>query len=93
MTMKVNGKQQVPVYDGRLFAWEGKLGTCEMSSIPDFRVAQVSNDSLDEGFYVRSSKTGVSKLFVFDRPRRMHGDVISLQFKSADGISIEIFND
>lgn len=88
-----NSNSQVPVFDGRLFVWDGNLGTCEMSSIPDFRVAQVSKDSLDEGFYVKSHKTGALKLFIFDRPRRMSGDVVSLQFKSLDGIAIEVFND
>lgn len=88
-----NSKSHVPVFDGRLFAWEGNLGTCEMSSIPDFRVSQVNKDSLDEGFYVKSHKTGTLKLFIFDRPRRIAGDVISLQFKSTDGITIEVFND
>ena len=91
--MESISKQKIPVFDGNLFAWEGKVGTCEMSSIPNFRAAQLRADASDEGFYVKSHKTGTLKLFIFDRPRRMSGDVISLQFKSTDGITIEVFND
>lgn len=78
-------KKQIPVFDGNLFSWTGKIGTSELSSLPDF--------AAEEQFKVRSHKTGVEKLFSFKCPRRIQGDVMSLVFKSDDGFTVEIFND
>ena len=92
--MKNNVNPRLPVHDGRHFFWEGKSATGEVSSIGAPSVAgRVWRDSCDVGFYVRSHKTGVKKLFVETAVTRSHGDVLSWTYESDDGLKIEIFND
>jgi len=63
---------ELPTYDARLFTWDGGKGLTEAS---DMHLApgvvpgkRVWNDACDVGFYVRSPKTGTTKLFVNDGP-------------------------
>jgi hypothetical protein len=86
--MKTNSK--VTTHDSRLFAWSGLFGAAEAS---DFKASLLREDSFDEGFYVRSHRTGVSKFFRAVGTRRIAGDVVSWLYKSTDGFIVEIFND
>ena len=85
----------LPVHDGRAFAWEAGTGYAEVSDFPSAGnlAGRVYADSCDVGFYVRSHKTGVRKLFIEEGVRRLDGDVISWIYKSEDGFTIEVFND
>lgn len=84
---------KVPTHDGRLFAWSGNVGSAEISDFKVQPAALLREDSLDEGFYVRSHRTGVTKLFRASGTRRIAGDVVSWLYTSPDGFVVEIFND
>ena len=91
MQRRVN--PQLPTHDGRRFQWDGGVGYAEASDLTPQFFGRVYSDAADAGFYVRSHKTGVKKLFIAAGARRISGDVVSWLFKSPDGFVVEIFND
>lgn len=86
-------KTNVPVHDGSLITWSGRVGSIEASSLRGQIDGRVALDSCDVGFYVTSPATGSRKLFVLSDISLAYGDAVSTRYESSDGFAIEIFND
>lgn len=94
----------VPV-PANVFAWEGRTGYAEASSLPTLRLHQVWQDSADEGFTAVCGKTGTRTTFVQDGETRSdEGELLSTTFvslnnntgradKPASRLTIKIWND
>jgi hypothetical protein len=80
----------IPVYDGSRFSWTNGVGFAEASTLADRApFVRLYSDSHLAGFYVRSHKTQVEKLFVLESCD-WTGSWI---FKSTDGFEIRVVND
>ena len=64
---------RVPLFDGSLFTWQGTFGAADASDLEPTaglgrnHRARVWDDACDEGFEVRSPRTGRYVLFVLQR--------------------------
>lgn len=88
--------RSVPVHDGSKFNWTGKHGCADMSDfMPGPLTGRLYGDACDVGFYVSSGRTGRKVLFTMtEGPGEDNdGEVTSLQFASAEGFRITVFND
>jgi hypothetical protein len=87
----------VPVYDGKLFSWSKSTGTTEASTLSPnlYPWGRLERDALDVGFYVRSHKTGVTKLFVLVDCEVEGTEVTSWTLTPADSsdVKITVLND
>jgi hypothetical protein len=91
----------IPVHNGSLFTWHGKVGVCDLSDLNilnnDCLFRKISRDPSDYGFYVRSPRTGVMKLFVLKTYRTFESsdwDDAMYDFVCDEGgFMIKIFND
>ncbi len=90
----------IPVYDGSLFSWTRGVGFTEASTLSGaLPFTKLYNDSHVVGFYVRSPKTRVEKLFVVEgvdwsSPGGADGDELAAWvLKSTDGFEIRVLND
>lgn len=85
------------------FRWEGKKGYAEASQFfrPGGFGFRIYADACDEGFYVRSPRTGKLMLFLFERLERAPGhpeepgEIHAAHYQSVDDpqITITLFND
>jgi hypothetical protein len=88
--------KQIPVHDGRLFAWEGNVGACDRSDLgPKGMCDRIYDDACDVGFYVRSHKTGKYVLFVLHHQEpTKDSEVGAWHFSSQCAkFNIVVFND
>lgn len=85
-----------PTHDGSKFTWRNGHGSCELSDfMPSHFSGRVWSDAADVGFYIRSHKTGASKLFLFrEEHKDGEGDVTHWVFAEHGGPTVvTIFND
>lgn len=85
----------VPVHNGSMFNWTGKHGCADMSDFREAITGRLYGDACDVGFQVSSGRTGRKVLFTMtDGPSEDNdGEVTSLEFSSAEGFRITVFND
>jgi hypothetical protein len=83
----------IPVHSGNLFAWQGRYGFTEASTLGLRVTGKVWSNTNEQGFYVVSPKTGTHKLFVEKGERTVGDDVVAWIFKTQDGITVEVLND
>jgi len=89
----------VPVHCGSIFTWERTHGVTSVSTIIGKIDARIWSDSSDEGFIVKSHRTGVNVLFVLEEVlRETDGDVRCWVYTPAfandapEGTQIVIYN-
>lgn len=87
----------IPVYNGDLFTYDpaSNVLSVEASNLSSVGVrfdAKIFKDSSDTGFYIKSPKTGVKQLFVFDKfDYDSEGvEIIGSQFKSYTGDKLQV---
>lgn len=85
----------VPVHRGEKFAWSGDVGTAELSSFGrDIVCDRIYEDALDTGFFVRSDRTGVERLFTLvGADKGPDGEITCWRYDSEAGTRIVVFND
>lgn len=84
----------VPVYSGEDFAWEGREGAAfasELAPTGGRIMGRLYRDSVDEGFVVRSPRTGRSKLFFLVDVDWVN-DRRVFRFETIDGIRVRVHN-
>lgn len=85
----------VPVHSGDDFTWEGREGcafTSDLIAGNQRLMGRLFRDSIDEGFFVRSHRTGKSKLF-FLVDLDLVNDTRVFTFETVDGIKVRVYND
>jgi len=87
------------------FTWRGNNGCAEASDLPELRLHQVWQDSIDEGFTIECKQTGKRRTFVKNGEQRdADGDLQATVFISLNNdsgradapaarLTITIFND
>lgn len=90
----------LPVHCGSIFSWSKTYGHTNVSDIRGKIDAQIWFNSCDEGFIVKSHRTGINVLFVLeDVNHDGDNDIISWVYTPAfsgdapEGIKIIIYND
>lgn len=91
--------QNIPVHNGSKFTWTEKLGVIEASDFGKVKyTGRIWQDACDAGFYVRSHKTGVMKLFTYAGAIVPNGgsfpaDCLGYAYTSEDGFRVDVLND
>lgn len=106
----MNVSPYLPELSARQFTWTGNVGVAEASdfgTLSSIR-ARVWLDSCDEGFWLRSPKTGERILFTFDDVEReatlrgvienheSEGEIVAWRFTSygtSETLTIKVHND
>ena len=96
--MARNLNPNLPVHDGSLFTWHTGVGAIEVSDLernePLHRIyGCVWTDACDMGFKVRSHRTGVEKVFVYQSLVEHEGETVLWIYRSEDGQVIQVHND
>lgn len=91
--MSKANRLSVPCYSTSAFAWAGKVGVADASSMPEIISRQVWSDACDIGFEVKSDRTGTEKLFTFVGEFKVNGETAGWHYESDDGFKVKIFND
>ena len=89
-------RKNIPTHSGRLFTWEGHIGTCERSVFGRRGMCdRLYDDACDVGFWVKSHKTGKSILFMLHHQEPTKDcEVEAWHFSSQCGkFNIVVFND
>lgn len=88
--------RNVPIYSGARFTWNGDKGTTFISDLVEKRWEVFSglyDDADDIGFWIRSHRTGVKKLFTLvESPKDNEGETISWVLK-CDDLVVVVYND
>jgi hypothetical protein len=95
MPQVTNRTLTIPTHDGSLFTWHDKLGVIDASDLGRRVSARVWADSCDDGFRIRSPRTGAEQLFVFSHVEKdKEGDVCFWEYVSHPnpGIVVRVFN-
>jgi len=102
VTAGARNRLRVPLFDGSLFTWDGCQGATEASMLEPTclgarHCSRVWDDACDEGFEVRSPRTGHIVLFVLSGELRdAAGEVVGWTYAScgeARTFTITVAND
>lgn len=87
--------QGIPVHNGSMFTWVGKLGVIDASDFGKVKyTGRIWQDACDAGFYVRSHKTGEMKLFTYaGGMRNADNEWYGHAYTSEDGFRVDVLND
>lgn len=87
----------IPTHCASKFSWDHDYkGAAEASDFGPLGTKwfdRVWSDAADEGFIVKSPKTGTEKLFTLVDIERREGDIVKWLFVSEDGFTATVFND
>ncbi len=84
----------IPVHDGSLFTWNKGEGVTEASDLDHLIFSKIWYDSCDGGFFIKSHRTGIQKLFYLaGEEKDPEGDLQAWLFRSEDGVIVRVFND